>query len=117
MATAIAVVNVAATPIPLATGALTPLPASVVTIFLSEETNAEDGYHGLVSLFSTYRKLNALALFVIAVVRFIRALLVLSAAVYLNEGTGVALYTTSGAAVEEYESSLKKFAKEFALAA
>ena len=93
-------------------------PANVLTVVVPvAATNAEDGYHGLVSLFSTYRKLNALALFVIAVVRFIRALLVLSAAVYLNEGTGVALYTTSGAAVEEYESSLKKFAKEFALAA
>jgi hypothetical protein len=67
-------------------------PAKVLTVVVPvAATNAEDGYQGLATLRSTYRKLNALALFVIDVVRFIRALLAPSAAVYVNEGVGVVL--------------------------
>jgi len=72
-----------------------PPPANVLTP-VGKLTSAEDGYQGLAVLRKTYRKLNALALFVIDMVRFIRALLTPSAAVYLNEGgsgTEVNLYS------------------------
>ena len=64
-------------PVPSA-NAFVPLPASVLT-------------RSVVGVSATYRKLKALALFVIDVVRFIRALLAPSAAMYVNEGTGVPL--------------------------
>jgi hypothetical protein len=80
-------------------------PTGELTVAPIAAIKGEDGYQGLelmpVAFFITYRKLNADRLFLIEVIRFIRALLAPSAAVYVNEGVGVALYTNSGAVVED----------------
>jgi hypothetical protein len=84
-------------------------PANVVTL-----TGISSAVFGIVT---TYRKLNALALFVIDVVRFTRAFVTPSVAVYVNEGTGVPLYNTFPVTDEDCVTPCVKFAKRFALVA